>query len=274
MDYYSILGVPKDATDKDLKSAYKKASMKHHPDRGGNEETFKQINEAYSTLKDPQKRGMYDHQQNGGGQGFNFNTSNMGGGNPFEDLFGSMFGGNPNMRRQQVRNPDVNIRVPITLKEVITGKKVLATYRLRNGQEQTVDLDIPIGAKHGDTIRFTGLGESSFPGPRGDLYVQVDISRDRNFERSGDNIILTLRVNCLQLITGCKQNIKTVEGKDIALTIPSNTKHGSTFSMNGYGLPNMHTNRRGSMLIKIEAEIPQTLTPAQIQKIGEIINGS
>ena len=199
MDYYSILGVPKDASDKDLKSAYKKASMKHHPDRGGSEETFKQINEAYSTLKDPQKRGMYDHQQNGGGQAFNFNTGNMGG-NPFEDIFGSMFGGNPNMRRQQVRNPDVNIRVPITLKEVITGKKVLATYRLRNGQEQTVDLDIPIGAKHGDTIRFSGLGESSFPGPRGDLYVQVDISRDRNFERSGDNIILTLRVNCLQLI--------------------------------------------------------------------------
>ena len=135
MDYYSILGVPKDASDKDLKSAYKKASMQHHPDRGGNEETFKQINEAYSTLKDPQKRGMYDHQQNGGGQAFNFNTGNMGG-HPFEDIFGSMFGSNPNMRRQQVRNPDVNIRVPITLKEVITGKKVLATYRLRNGQEQ------------------------------------------------------------------------------------------------------------------------------------------
>lgn len=267
MDYYTILGVQKNASPDQLKKAYKKASMQHHPDRGGDEEQFKKVNEAYATLKDPQKRAAYDNPQPR--MDSNMFNQNFG---DFNDIFSSMFGAD--VRRQQVRNPDVNIKVPISLREVITGKKILATYRLRNGQEQTVDLDIPIGAKHKDTIRFSGLGESSFPGPRGDLYAVVDIQKDSVFERSGDNVLLSLKVNCLELITGCNKHITTLEGRTISLTIPQNTKHGSTFSMNGYGLPNMHTNRRGSMLVRIEAEIPQTLTDKQIKKISEIVNGS
>src|SRR6056300_2014206 len=108
MDYYSTLGVSKNASDKELKQAYKKASMQHHPDRGGDEAKFKQINEAYSTLKDPQKRGMYDHQQNGGGQAFNFNTGG------FEEAmrqanaqYGNMFG--QGFANRTPRNQDIHV---------------------------------------------------------------------------------------------------------------------------------------------------------------------
>ena len=149
MDYYSTLGVSKNASDKELKQAYKKASMQHHPDRGGDENKFKEINEAYSTLKDPQKRQQYDNPQP------QFNSQNMGGMGGFEDLF-AQFGFR---QQQQQRNPDITIVADITLEECISGKQLLATYRLRNGKEETVDITIPPGANDGNMVRYQGLGE-------------------------------------------------------------------------------------------------------------------
>lgn len=264
MDYYSILGVPKNASEQDIRKAYKKMSMQHHPDRGGDEEKFKQVNEAYQTLKDPVKKQQYDNPQ----PNFNFNSQDFGGRNPFEDIF-SQFG----MRRPP-RNPDITIRVPITLKEVLTGKKVLATYRLRNGKEQTVDLDIPPGAREGDNIRFTGLGESSIPGPRGNLFVVITIEPNNLFDRRNDDVYTIRKVNCLEMIVGSKIRIKTLDDRELELNIPPNTKNGTTFSMNGYGFPNLRSGRRGNMLIKIEAEIPRNLNSNQLEKIQEILSGS
>jgi DnaJ-class molecular chaperone len=264
MDYYSILGVAKNASDQDIRKAYKKMSMQHHPDRGGNEEEFKRVNEAYQTLKDPQKRQQYDNPQP------RFDTSSMNNGfNGFDEFF-SHFG----MRRPPVRNPDVTIRVPLTLKEVLTGKKILATYRLRNGQEQTVDLDIPPGARDGDNIRFQGLGENSIPGPRGNLFVVISVERNFQFDRRDDDVYTVKKVNCLEMIVGTKIRITTVDDRNLELNVPPNTKNGTTFSMNGYGFPNLKTGRRGNMLIRIEAEIPRNLNSSQLEKIREIVNGS
>ena len=269
MDYYSTLGVAKNASDKELKAAYKKASMKHHPDRGGNEETFKKINEAYSTLKDPQKRGMYDHQQNGGGQGFNFNTGNTGSGHPFEDIFGSMFG--QQAYRQRAHNQDIRLRVKLTLEEVLTGKKVLASFRLRNGQEESVNLDIPPGIHHGDTIKFPNLGDNSIPGPRGNLFVEVHINHKPNWARNNNDLKTSIDVNCLELITGTKVKVHTLDNRDIELTIPKGTKNGTTFSVHGHGVPDVNYGRKGKLLITIHASIPRNLNEKQLNKIHEII---
>jgi len=183
MDYYSILGVAKNASDKELKSAYKKLSMQHHPDRtGGSDEKFKQVNEAYSTLKDPQKRGMYDHEQNGGGQAFNFNTGNMGGDHPFSDIFGQMFGGGHPRRQQQVR-ADITLGIEINIEDVFNGITRYITYRLSNGQEETVEIKIPKGAKHGDRIRYSGMGDISPSRTRGDLYLQIKERVSRDWQR-------------------------------------------------------------------------------------------
>ena len=270
MDYYSILGVPKDASDTDIKKAYKQKSMQHHPDRGGNEAKFKEINEAYSTLKDPHKRAMYDHQQTAGKGGFDFNTSNMGG---FEDIFAHAFG--QGFRRpQSARNPDIRIKVHITLQDVYNGKSIIVAYRLRNGQEQTVNLDIPVGANHGDTIRFHGLGDNSIPGKRGDLFVTIDILTDPLYTRNNNDITMIKKVNCLELIVGTKVNIKTPNDKNLELKIQPETKNGTVYSMQGYGLPSLSTNSAGTLFVKIEAEIPKNLTQNQIDKIYEVINGS
>jgi len=262
MDYYSILGVAKNASEQDIRKAYKKMSMKHHPDRGGNEEQFKKINEAYQTLSDAQKRAAYDNPQR------NFNTSNMDG---WGDIFGA--GGPFGFGQRRSRNPDIRIKVSISIDEVYTGKQVLAAYRLRNGQEQTVNLDIPIGASEGDTIRFQGLGDNSIPGQRGDLYVIIDILPHPLYTRNSNNVQMTLKVNCLELITGTSSVIKTPEGKNIELKIPPSTKNGTVFSMNGYGLPSARTGAKGTFFIRVEAEIPK-LNNLQIAKIQEVLNGS
>ena len=187
MDYYDLLGVSRQASAKELKSAFKKKSMEHHPDRGGDEEKFKQINEAYQNLSDPQKRQMYDQfgtvdpQQQGGPQGFSFNFQGGPGGFDINDLMGQF--GFGQFGQRQMRNEDITIGCRITLREVYTGKNVLATYRLRNGQEQTVDIKLPPGVSPGDKIRYAGMGQKDIPNaPPGDLYVQIQVQAEKDWE--------------------------------------------------------------------------------------------
>jgi DnaJ-class molecular chaperone len=261
MDYYSILGVSRNASEQDIRKAYKKQSMQHHPDRGGDEEQFKKINEAYSTLKDPIKRQQYDNPQ----PQFNFNTSNMGG---FEDIFAHAFG-QGFARQQRPRNADVNIKVVLDFEEQLTGKSIIAAYRLKNGQEERVDLEIPPGVKHGDKIRYDSLGDNSLPGKRGDLFVIINVKRKHGWRRSNDDIVVVQKVNCLDLITGTTVQVSTLSGNKIDLKIPKGTKNNTTFNVPGYGIPNLRSGVKGNMLITIDAEIP-ILNDEQIDAINKL----
>jgi curved DNA-binding protein len=261
MDYYNILGVNRGADNNELKHAYKKASMKHHPDRGGDAEKFKEVNEAYSTLKDPQKRQQYDNPQ----AQAQFNTQNMNGN--FGDIF-AQFGFR--QQQQQQRNPDVTIAVDITLEECVTGKQVLATFRLRNGREETVDINIPPGAINGNQVRYQGLGEEIIPGPRGNLIVQIQVQRHSMFDRDGHNLIMRHRISVIDLLLGCQDNIPTIEGTKIRLTIPAGTKPGVMFNVTGHGLPEVNTNRRGNMFVTLDAYTPLLNDPVDLIKLKEI----
>ena len=275
MDYYSTLGVAKNASDKELKQAYKKASMQHHPDRGGDEAKFKQINEAYSILKDPQKRGMYDHQQNGGGQAFNFNTSNMGG---FEEAMrqasaqhGNIFG--QGFANRTPRNQDIHVRADITLADVITGKSVVIQYRTQTGRIETVTVDIPRGAKHGDTVRYQGLGDDGHPRyPRGDLHVKINVKKITNWERDKDNLITKNVINVFDLLLGCVIIVATLEGKQVKITIPKGTRIGQVFSVPGYGVPNLQTGRRGNLYVEVDANIPVINDEVILQELRNLKN--
>ena len=275
MDYYSILGVPRNVSDKDLKKAYKQKSMQHHPDRGGNEEEFKKINEAYSTLKDPQKRAEYDNPQ------VRMNSQNFNGsfndafGNNFADVFNSMFGGGfQNRPHQHSRaNADVRLKVHVDFVELWKGKKVIATYRLRNGQEKSVDLDIPIGVRDGDTIRFQGLGDNSIPNMRpGDLFVIIKVDNNTQWRREGDNVHGFLNIDCLDMIVGTKHNFQTPDGRSIELNIKQGTKNNTTLSLRGYGVPNVHNHQPGNLYVTIQAIIPTNLDNDSLRKIREVID--
>lgn len=261
MDYYSVLGVAKSANQDDIKRAYRKLAMQHHPDKGGDEAKFKEINEAYSVLGDPAQRAQYDNPQ----PQVRFRAGDFNN-DPFSDIMSQMFGG----RRQQQRNPDITIAAKIDLVDSIVGKKLIAAYRLRSGREETANIDIPPGARHGDTIRFSGLGDDIIPGQRGNLFVKIHILAHPVWRREDDDLYAKQNVNALDLILGCSIIVNTVEGRQLELKIPKASRNGITFSISDYGAPNVHTGRRGKIFLTIEAEIPKIDDEDMLNKIREI----
>ena len=275
MDYYDILGVSKSASEKDLKNAFKSKAMQYHPDKGGDPEKFKQINEAYQNLSDPQKRQMYDQfgttdpQQAGpqGFQNFHFNSNGFQGGIDINDLMNQFGFG---MGQQQMKNQDITIGCNIGIAEVYTGKNLIATYRMNNGKEQTVDIKVPQGVNHGDRIRYGGMGQQDIQGlPPGDLFVIINIANEINFERNGDDVLTTRKVDVLDLITGVKLDIDLPDKRSVLLNIPKGTQPNTVFSINGKGLPNRRTGRTGNVLVKILGTVPK-LNENEIERIEQI----
>ena len=282
MDYYSTLGINKNASQEEIKKAYKKQSMAHHPDRtGGDDSKFKEINEAYQTLNDPQKKQMYDqfgtadprqHQYRSGDFEFNFNGSPFGG---MDDIFDQMFGGggSPFGRQRRASNRPINVAVDITLEDVLQGKTIGMEIQLPTGRTKVVTVDIPQGVEHGQTIRYRGMGEQNIPNiPAGDLNVQIRIRNHPRYQRYGDNILCEAKVNAWDLMLGGKTVIQTLDNKNIEINIPSGTQPDTVLSCKGEGLPNMSTKLRGNLQIKIKADIPR-YNEEQRNKLRNIKNG-
>jgi curved DNA-binding protein len=263
MNYYETLGVPKNASQDELKKAYKKASMQHHPDRtGGDDSKFKQINEAYSTLKDPNKRQQYDNpQQQQFAQGFGNNGfQGMGG---FEDLFAN-FGFNMQGQRQQQRNPDITIAARVTLEEAYTGKTMIASYRLRTGKEEVVEIKVPPGAGNGNTIRYEGFGEEGMAGPRGSLHVKIQVVPHKTFAVDGINLHCIRNANIFDFIIGGSILIDTLDGGKVKVNIPAGTAPGTKFSIHGYGMPDLRSGRKGNLYVTVGGVVPKNLSQDQI----------
>jgi len=275
MDYYELLGVPRNATDSELKKAYKKQSMQHHPDRnGGSDEKFKQINEAYSALKDPQKRQMYDQygtadpQQAQAQQQSHF--SNAFGGANFEDIFGQMFGANPNMRRH-MRNQDITIGADIDLEDIVTGKEVIATYRLPSGREETVEIKLPPGVQAGDRIRYAGMGSDAHSqAPRGDLHVLIRVRKHPEYTQDGINLYIDKKLNLFDFILGTNITIQTIHGRTLSVNVPAGSNPGTVFSVGGQGLPNRRQGQTGNLYIKVNGVTPKINDELLREKITKI----
>lgn len=281
MDYYSTLGINKNASQDEIKKAYKKMSMQHHPDRtGGDDSKFKEINEAYQTLNDPQKKQMYDqfgtadprqHQYRSGDFEFNFNGSPFGGMDEmFEQFFG---GGSPFSNRRRPVNRPINVAVDVTLEDVLTGKTIGMEIALPTGKTKVVTVDIPAGIEHGQTVRYRGMGEQNIPNaPAGDLHVQIRVRNHPRYQRYGDNILCEQKVNAWDLMLGGKTVVTTLDNKNIEINIPPGTQSDTVLSCKGEGLPNMGTKIRGNLQIKIKAEIPR-YNDEQRNKLKNIRNG-
>lgn len=270
MDYYDILGVNRNASEQEIRKAYKKQSMQHHPDRGGDEEKFKQVNEAYQTLSNPQKKQMYD-------MGGHSNNSHAHGNSPFEFHFGS---GNMDefLNRQfgfgRGQNRSINIGIDITLLDVLNGKNIDAEVSLPGHGPRIINIKIPKGIQNGQQIRYQGLGDDTIKNiPPGDLIVNINILPHRNFARNGDHIICEKYVDVLKLITGTKEVVTTLDGRRIGISVPKGTQPETLLSCKQEGLPNIRTGSRGNLLIKIKAVVPTTLPQSAYDKIEEIKNG-
>lgn len=278
MDYYSTLGIGRNASQEEIKKAYKKQSMAHHPDRtGGDDSKFKQINEAYQTLNNPQKKQMYDqfgttdpnqHRYNSQNFEFNFNGSPFSGG--MDDIFGAFFGQGGARR---AANRPINVAVDVTLEDVLHGKTIGMEIQLPTGRTKVVTVDIPQGVEHGQTIRYRGMGEQNIPNaPAGDLNVQIRIRNHPRFQRYGDNILCEVKVSAWDLILGSKTKVITIDNRSIEINIPPGTQPDTLLSCKGEGLPNVSTKIRGNLQIRIKADIPR-YNEEQRNKLRNIKNG-
>jgi len=275
MDPYKVLGVNRNTDERELKKAYKTKAMKYHPDRGGDENKFKELNEAYDILKDPQKKAAYDrygttdpNQMNSQNFHFNgdineiFNTFIGGGGGPF---------GGRAYQNQRQRNQDINIEAVVDLEDVQNGKSLIASYRLPNGRQENVNIDIPPGVEHNNMIRFAGLGSDTYSGiPRGDLIVKVRVNRHPRWERDGVHLYTKIQVNVFDLMLGTKKEIQTLGGKNLSVTIPKGTQPGTVFNVTEQGLPHVHTGRKGNIYITVTTDVPRVENPEILQKIQRL----
>jgi DnaJ-class molecular chaperone len=273
MDYYSTLGLKRGASDAEIKKAYRSMAMKHHPDRGGDQNKFKEISTAYEALSNPEKKRIVDmggdpNAQPGAGFGqspfeFHFNTGNI------NDIFGNFgFGAQP-----QRRNKSLNVNVEISLEDILNGKDINAEIGITGGKNKIINIAIPPGIENGQQIRYEGMGDNSIPSLRpGDLIVNVIVRPHPTFRREGTSLILEKEVAVYDAILGSFLEIKTLDNKTLSIDIPPGTQPETVFSCKGEGLPHMRTRQRGNLLIKIKVKIPKNLSAKQLELIQEFKN--
>lgn len=293
-DYYKILGVDKTATQQDIKKAYRRLARKYHPDvNPGNksaEARFKEINEAYEVLSDPEKRKKYDELgaswqqwQNMGGdpRGFDWSQWFAGGAQPrsgrvhveyadlndlfggggFSDFFRSIFGDiggytayeqRPRSRRGQ----DLEQHVEITLEEAYSGTK-----RILQIDNRRLEVKIPAGVDTGSTVRISGEGEPGMGGgPRGNIYLRISVLPHNTFERKGDDLYCTIPVDLYTAMLGGEIAVPTLKGQ-VMLKIPPETQNGKRFRLKGLGMPSLQNPKvTGDLYVEVRVTLPQALS--------------
>lgn len=287
-DYYQILGISRDADQAEVKKAYRKLARKYHPDvskEADAEEKFKEVNEAYEALKDPEKRSAYDRVGSNWKSGQDFTPPpdwesqfDFGGGgytsanaDHFSSFFESLFGGGPSFQ-QRPRQPshrqkgqDIHAKISINVEDAYTGDSKTISYQQanidRNGhsylKEKSINVRIPKGVVQGQTIRLRGQGNAGFGGSEhGDLYLEIGFNEHRIFRPQGKNVFIELPIAPWEAALGAKVTVPTPLGK-VGLSVPSNSKAGQTLRIKGRGIP---TKVPGDLLVKLNITMPPAQT--------------
>jgi curved DNA-binding protein len=305
-DYYKILGVKKNADEKEIKRAYRRLAREFHPDVNPGdakaEERFKEINEAHEVLSDPEKRAKYDRfgaswqqYQRAGGDPSGFDWSQwVSGGFPggtrvefsgdlsdlfggsaggFSDFFSALFG-DMGIRssdfgqrgRSSMRGQDLEQPVQITLEEAFHG-----TRRLLEKDGRRLEVKIPRGVKNGARIRIAGEGTSGSRGmPAGDLYLKVTLAPHAVFTRKGDDLHREIDLDLYTAILGGEARVGTLDG-DVTLKVPPETQSGRTFRLSGKGMPKLRQpDQRGDLYVQVRVRLPQKLSERERQLFREL----
>jgi molecular chaperone DnaJ len=346
-DYYQILGVAKGASDAEIKKAFRQLAMKYHPDRNpdnkASEEKFKEINEAYSCLIDPQKRANYDRfgtAEGMGAGGYGPFSGSAGFGDIFEDIFGDFFGAFGGQRRERpARGNDLRYDLTITLEEAVFGTEKTITFpsfedcpeckgsgsqpgknpavcpackgtgqvrfqqgffsvsktcgkcsgrgkiitdpcKACKGQgkieiQKNINVKIPPGVDRGSRLKIYGEGEAGVHGgPRGDLYIVLDVGEHPFFKREGTEIFCEVPVSFPQAALGAEIEVPTIDGS-ASLKIPPGTPSGKIFHLRGKGAPPVGGHHRGNQAVRVYVEVPKKLSARQRELLEEFasING-
>jgi DnaJ-class molecular chaperone len=304
-DYYKILGVPKAATPKEIKAAYRKLARKYHPDVNKGdakaEARFKEINEANEVLSDPAKRQRYDTlgsdwasygpppgRPGAAGGRVVFEDEDLGG---FSEFFRTVFGGGGGgfggggtpggtagggfedlfgraRQARQARGADVEGTVDLALEEVLRGTTRTVNLEGEGGAARQIEVRIPPGVAEGTRVRAAGEGAGA-SGSRGDLFLRVRVLPHPRFERAGADLKTTVTVPLTTAVLGGETMVPTLDGP-IGIKIPPGSRAARVFRLRGHGLPRLEGGGRGDLLATLGVDLPEELTPRERELFEEL----
>jgi curved DNA-binding protein len=278
---YETLGVNENATESEIKKAYRKMARQYHPDVNKSpeaEEKFKEINAAYEVLSDKEKKAQYDRfgDQMFGGQNFQDFARSQGGNVDLDEILRQMFGGGGGFGGfgggaggfggggggfggfggfggggyQQPVNLDLETSITVPFQTAILGGKQQV-----NVEGESFDIKIPAGIKNGEVLRVKGRGKQ-MQGHKGDLHLEIHVAESPEYERDGDNLVKTVEIDLKTAVFGGKVPIQTLE-KEITLKVPEGTKCGQRFRVKGMGIVNRKSLVKGDLFIKTQVLIPK-----------------
>lgn len=288
-DYYNILGVSRNATEREIKQAYRKLARQHHPDVNPGdksaEEKFKQINEAYEVLSDKEKRPKYDkygdrwqhadqfeqarRQQQASGRSFSqgggrvyFSGEDVG--SIFDDLLRG-FGGRAGGRPQPRKGRDLEFPLELTLEEAFSG----TTRTLGMADGKRLEVKIPSGVKDGSRVRISGKGAEGYGGVKGNLYLVITVKPHRIFRRRGDDLYVDVSVPLVAAMLGGEVKVPTLKSK-LSLKIPPETQNGRVFRLARQGMPRLGSSSRGDLLARVRIALPTKLTQREKELLKQL----
>ena len=291
-DPYQALGVAKGASDKEIKSAYRKLAKELHPDKNKDNpratERFSDVTKAYDLLLDKDKRAQFDrgeidgegnptapfgfgggggggYQRRPGGQQPDFGNAGADFGDIFEGLFGGGGGGSPFGSRQRSAPPPKGANVAYRLKVEFSAAATLQKQRITLEDGKTIDLSLPKGVEEGTQMRLAGKGRGG-PGGNGDAIVTIHINRHPFFERDGDNITLELPISLKEAVEGAKIKVPTVDGP-VMMSIPAGSDSGKTLRLKDKGF-HSKSGTRGNQLVRLMITLPDN-----DKKLAEFVKG-
>lgn len=276
-DYYDVLGVKPDASAEDIRSAYRKLARKFHPDvskEKNAEERFKDINEAYEALREPDRRSAYDQARAGGfragddfrpgpgGGGFEFDMGDAGGNGQFSDFFESLFGrmrggagagGGSSRRPAREGSGDTKAELEVDLETAFTGGKQRFSLQSARGT-RTLEVKIPQGIQSGQSIRLSGQGHIGPEGTPGDLLLQVRIRPHPRFAVEGRDITVQLPIAPWEAALGARVSVPTLGGS-VDMAIPAGSQSGRRLRLKGRGLQSAGTT--GDQFVVLQIHMPE-----------------
>ena len=300
-DFYATLGVSRNATEKEIRSAYRKLARKLHPDvnpgDAASEARFKEVNAAYDVLSDSDKRKKYDvygdnwehaeeieraRAHRGRGGLYNVGVSPGGQsrtytfeGDPSElfgdtgaDLFGGLFGGRRGRPRQRNINIEQPIRVSLEEAHAGTARTILMNAMDDGASARRLEVKIPAGVQTGSRVRVAGEGLSE-GGRKGDLFLVVDVLPHERFERKGDDLYSDIEVPLSSAVLGGEVTVQAI-GRKVALKVPPLTQNGRTIRLGGLGMPKLGSDQKGDLYVRVKVRLPEKLGDQEQKLFAEL----
>jgi len=284
-DYYEVLGVPRTATEKEIKTAYRRLARKYHPDLNPGDKSaegrFKELQAAYDVLSDAEKRKKYDqfgpnweHLSQVGATGFGANGPkveyNYGTGAEFSDILNDLFGGiganapgrggRAGFRPRPRAGEDIEQPIDVSLEEAYFGTTRVLQIPNGDGTSRRLEVKIPAGVQSGARIRLAGEGHRGIAGgPPGDTYLAVTVRPHGTFERKDDDLYEDVSLPLTTAILGGEAQVPTLKGR-VALKIPAETQNGRTFRLAGLGMPRASGGGQGDLYAKMKVVLPTKLS--------------